>query len=745
MKQTLKELRNVTHTYSAGQRKKVKISNSINGINVAGSGENSIKDQLVEFNTGEYLQTIEDNSFNGCKKLQKVVLQSNTSIIGKNAFKDCEQLTDINIETAAFERIGDNAFQNIGVSSLNMQLFKVSLGEFGKSIFKSCQKLKSVALTANYIPESLFEDCNNLTSIELTLSSDGNNICQIHEAALYGIPQLQKLAIRGNIDTLPSLSGMSNLSSVTLELDSNPTIPDYMFKDTPNLKSIDFSNCVTNLKQFQQNALNGSNLTSIQLKTVTKQQLNDSMKSENTAATVHWSTIKYKIVKKEDTGNKYQYGKIYDDVDGVLDFAVKNKVPVLIINLWFYNDYIRNQEAGRVVNFPGYLQIFCRDLFFKWLACQKCLIVFSTNNIQITDIHNYFQGDEWESTMWSPYFAGTSAFSNYGGNVFSCGYAGNNIIRMQYDGTTQVQVYGRGVVPNEFFVEHFDHIDMPTKVYKFYNTNVALKAKMLTYDIFSKTTGIMDAHLNRRKLSRLYVTSQYAGERYDVQNNVEWPYYCYPCACLFVPYSSVDPTNYNYDKKADCTYTESTYVNAFQGISGNNLDKPAKYVQKGNNWNKIPSCRTRFKDVRVVKVENSQFFWFFLNGSSGKDGTYDPYYIPTANGVVLNESKIDSYSDDIKAAYNEYLKTDYADRGIGSDSGIKNYLRALELQINTWLRSYQLVDSLKPSGYVPNNIDYSYITTKPIPANCWNIGHDCTIIASGNTSVKWTQKTKSFK
>ncbi len=744
MKYTLTELQNVKHTYEAGQKKKVKISNSLNGINVVGTGANSIKDQLIEFNTGEYLRTIEDGSFKGCNKLSKVVLQANTVNIGENAFKDCQQLKDINIETVAFERIGNNAFENIGIDTLNMQLYKSPFGKFGKNIFKSCQQLKAVSLTANYVPEAMFEGCNNLTSIEITLSSGSSNTNQIDINALYGIPSLQRVAIRGSIDTLPCLSGLQNLCNVTLELDSQPKVPDFMFADTPKLKSVDFSNCITNLKQFSSNALNGSSLTSIVLKSVTKQDLNNSMKSDNSAAIVSMKTMQHKIVKKENTGNKYQYGKIYDDVDGVLSYAIEHKVPVIIINAWWYDLCIQRNQKNRYF-------ILQTDMFYKWLACQKCLIVFSGQNIQIADIYNYFQGDEWETTMWTPYFAGGDTFGRYGGNVWSCGYGDNNIIRMQYDGTTQIQLYRNGVIPNRQFVREFNTIDMPTKVYKFYNTNIALKAKELAYDILNKTAVILDPHkLNRnsnnaKPLKRLYTASQYRGERDDVWNTIEWPYWNYVHGCLFVPYSVVDSTNNNYSKKADCTYTQAKYPQAFQVVQSSNLDKPAQIVQKAHNWNKLSKNKDVFKDVDVVKVENSQFFWFQFDDSTGKDGSFNRYYIPVANGIPINEDKIDNYSDNIKTAYAEYLKTDYANASGASDAGLKNHLKSLELQINTWLSAYQLDENLKPDGYVPNNMDYSYITTKPVPANCWNINHDCTFMTKGNVSVKWTQASKSFK
>ena len=57
MKQNLSSLTNFTHQYKAGDgNKRIKISNSLASINVVGSNENNkIKDQLVEFNSGEYL------------------------------------------------------------------------------------------------------------------------------------------------------------------------------------------------------------------------------------------------------------------------------------------------------------------------------------------------------------------------------------------------------------------------------------------------------------------------------------------------------------------------------------------------------------------------------------------------------------------------------------------------------------------------------------------------------------------
>jgi len=129
--------------------------------------------------------------------------------------------------------------------------------------------------------------------------------------------------------------------------------------------------------------------------------------------------------------------------------------------------------------------------------------------------------------------------------------------------------------------------------------------------------------------------------------------------------------------------------------------------------------------------------------TAGNNFKYTP-----CNGNTLIDTKTIGKSTDtaMKNAYNEFLKTEYASTNTDDDSGVKNAIKSLDLHIKPWLNAYSRNSSYNAPDYDPNKtINLDYLAAKPAPSNCWNIGHDCTIIVNGNVTVKWTEKTKAFK
>ena len=760
MRQNLSSLTNLTHQYKAGDgNKRIKISNSLASINVVGNNENNkIKDQLVEFNSGEYLQTIEENCFKDCSKLKNVILQTKTNRILKNAFKNCTSLSSINIESIIFNTIEDSAFENIGIKDIQLKLFKQHDGTFGTDIFKSCKKLLTVALTTNYIPAKLFNDCTSLTSIYLTLSSVDGSMPYIDPDALYNIPSLTELTISGEFDAAPILSGFQQLNKVTIESNSNVQLNDKIFNNTPRLTQIDLSKCIRSIQQLSLNAFAGSSLKQITISAFSKTDLENSMLSYNKSDIVNWQyDVVENIIKVNDNQylhgigenkeglGKFYYGKPYSKIPELIEYALEKKLPFIIFNI----PYHMSQSAM--------YQIMRCKMLYDYLAQQKCLIGISyiekytgeNSKITFNDIYDYYQGDEWDSKMLNPYAVvqrevkntryqnDTNRYAN--GTIWSCGYGGRNIIQYKYDGTTTIEYYKNGVQSNHYntFVEKFGNINIPTTVYKFYNTNSIFQTHTITYDILTKQINkeicTCETEHTKKFASRLELKTQYMGERDYPWYSHEWSIDRHVNICLFVPYV----IDFNLNKKTNYQL-ECSNKTKYSNLSKEtfyNMDNPSSFFQKQNNVSKITTSRTRFKDVELMTIKNSTFVWQLLTGSN---------IAAKANGEIINDNNVKDKSAEIQKAYEEYKQSGYNSSGTESDAGIKNTLYKFDYYLNNWLKDYARDNTYNAPDYKPATIDFSHKKSKPIPSNCWAIDHDCTIICKNNIKVTWKNSNKKF-
>ncbi|MDR1674635.1 MAG: leucine-rich repeat protein [Oscillospiraceae bacterium] len=123
---------------------------------------------------------IENDAFNGCKKLTQITVPDTVTSIGANAFTYCESLTDITIPYRV-TNIGNEAFfgcmalTGINVDSGNTAYSSIDGVLFNKNITKLVRYPIGNARTEYMIPESVtvigyeaFYDCINLTEIKIS-------------------------------------------------------------------------------------------------------------------------------------------------------------------------------------------------------------------------------------------------------------------------------------------------------------------------------------------------------------------------------------------------------------------------------------------------------------------------------------------------------------------------------------------------------------------------------------------------
>jgi uncharacterized protein YjdB len=129
---------------------------------------------LKEINL-ENVSYIYEKTFYGCSKLKSVNL-SNVEDIGSNAFRGCTALTEVTFGKHRINTIGESAFQECGITSVELYVnklsYKNSYNNYSSSgrIFADCTNLKTVKLDVSegYVGFYMFFNCSALTSVKLS-------------------------------------------------------------------------------------------------------------------------------------------------------------------------------------------------------------------------------------------------------------------------------------------------------------------------------------------------------------------------------------------------------------------------------------------------------------------------------------------------------------------------------------------------------------------------------------------------
>ena len=192
--------------------------------------------------------------FNG--SIEKVVVKSAVTSIGAYAFRECINLTSVNISDSVTS-IGAYAFREC--RSLTDVVIPDNVTDIGQDAFEGCGNLKNVTLSKNIttINGFTFFACDNLSSIIIP-----DNVTLIGESAFEGCTNLQRVIMSNSVTIIGNCAfyGCSNLMKITIP---NGVIKiNYgMLKNCKNLRSVAIPRSV---KTVEYDALWGcENLTDV--------------------------------------------------------------------------------------------------------------------------------------------------------------------------------------------------------------------------------------------------------------------------------------------------------------------------------------------------------------------------------------------------------------------------------------------------------------------------------------------------
>lgn len=256
----------------------------------------------VVFEKGSKLKTIDNYAFAGCKNIQAIELPDSVEQIGEWAFSDCSKMESVKFPKG-LRNIDEGAFNSCkSLKEVEMQVKEVKLI---KETFRNCTNLKKVRVKAEgkvTIEEpdeqkiystyyyGVFDDCKKLESVEIsgknivikenafrelplkTLKVSGNEI-SVDKNAFRGCKKLQTAVLSGNMQEIEANTfyGCDNLASFEIPK-SVKTIKEEAFACS-GLKKIVIPESV---KKIEKGALSGcSRLENIEFENASNVDLSD--------------------------------------------------------------------------------------------------------------------------------------------------------------------------------------------------------------------------------------------------------------------------------------------------------------------------------------------------------------------------------------------------------------------------------------------------------------------------------------
>lgn len=181
--------------------------------------------------------SIAPNALKDVDIIRHVIMGANIQNIGQEAFSSCDNLVSITFPTEVSMKIGDRAFENTALTSIQIS----NQIELGNEVYKNCQNVTSIESNASVYGEDVFVGCQAVTDLTINfIGADSENPKTLDY--LFGtIPTTLKTITVTNAATFAE-NTFANLSSVTsIELPTNryaKTLPEGLFAESNQLTKI---------------------------------------------------------------------------------------------------------------------------------------------------------------------------------------------------------------------------------------------------------------------------------------------------------------------------------------------------------------------------------------------------------------------------------------------------------------------------------------------------------------------------
>lgn len=219
------------------------------------------------------LESIGDNTFEGCSNLKKITIPDSVTSIGEDAFKGCDNLKYNEYDNGYYLGNSNNQYvalikaKNTRISSCTINkstkiiyskafygcsdLTDVRIGNsvtsIGSSAFWGCGRLTSIKIpdSVTSIDNFTFEYCEGLTDVTI-----GKSVTSIGAEAFHGCSGLKSITIPNSVTSMGdrAFSSCSGLTNVTIG-NSVTSIGDYAFSECSGLISVTIGNSVTSIGQ----------------------------------------------------------------------------------------------------------------------------------------------------------------------------------------------------------------------------------------------------------------------------------------------------------------------------------------------------------------------------------------------------------------------------------------------------------------------------------------------------------------
>ena len=231
-------------------------------------------DNLEEVVLPSTLVLVSECAFYGLDNLELVTLKGvsfNDLSVGKYAFRDCEDLETVTLETGSrLATLGDGAF--MGCTALESFTVPATMSKIGAFVFADCSSLETIDFAADgktlEFGENAFQNCTSLTTVNLPA-----NVSKI-PGVFAGCTSLSEVNVDPASTFFTSEDGVvydvnkteiiffpSGKSGDYVTPNTLTTINNGVFQNAKNLRSITISNSVTYIGS---DAFNGAEISTIE-------------------------------------------------------------------------------------------------------------------------------------------------------------------------------------------------------------------------------------------------------------------------------------------------------------------------------------------------------------------------------------------------------------------------------------------------------------------------------------------------